>query len=98
MSFGSSIHSGRSADPAQITVTDAYVGPGFGYLDQATLASIRLLAGCEGILVDPTYSGKAFTCLIDQLRQGRFNDSEDIVFVHTGGTPLLFAYGEALLA
>ena len=87
-----------SADPAQITVTDAYVGPGFGYLDQATLDSIRLLAGCEGILVDPTYSGKAFTCLIDQLRQGRFNDSEDIVFVHTGGTPLLFAYGEALLA
>ncbi len=86
-----------NADPARITVTDAYVGAGFGYPDQATLDTIRLLAGSEGILVDPTYSGKGFTCLVDQLRQGRFADSEDIVFVHTGGTPLLFAYGDELL-
>jgi len=86
-----------AADPARITLTDAYVGPGFGYPDQATLDTIRLLAASEGILVDPTYSGKGFTCLVDQLRQGRFTESEDIVFVHTGGTPLLFAYGEELL-
>ena len=57
-----------------------------------------LLAQSEGILVDPTYSGKGLACLIDQVRQGRFRASENIVFVHTGGTPLLFAYGEALLA
>ena len=86
-----------AADPARIAVIDTYVGTGFGYLDQATLDTIRLLAASEGILVDPTYSGKGFTCLIDQLRQGRFTESEDIVFVHTGGTPLLFAYGEELL-
>ena len=64
-------------DPAQITVTDAYVGPGFGLPDAATLDAIRLLASCEGILVDPTYAGKAFACLIDQVRQGRFAAGED---------------------
>ena len=84
-------------DPAQITVTDDYVGRGFGIPDQSALDAIQLLASHEGILVDPTYSGKAFACLIDQLRQGRFADSEDIIFVHTGGTPLLFAYGEEVL-
>lgn len=87
-----------AADPAQIAVTDAYVGPGFGYPDPPTLNAIRLLAGTEGILVDPTYSGKAFACLVDQLQKGHFAGSEDIIFVHTGGTPLLFAYGEELLA
>ena len=86
-----------SADPALIKVTDEYVGRGFGHPEQRTLDAIRLLARHEGILVDPTYSGKAFACLVDQLRQGRFSNSEDIIFVHTGGTPLLFAYGEELL-
>lgn len=85
-------------DPRRIAVTDAYVGPGFGHLDRATLDSIRLLAQSEGIFVDPTYSGKGLACLIDQVRQGCFRASANIVFVHTGGTPLLFAYGEALLA
>ncbi len=84
-------------DPEHIAVTDAYVGPGFGHLDRATLDSIRLLAQREGIFVDPTYSGKGLACLIDQVRRGRFHASENIVFVHTGGTPLLFAYGEELV-
>ena len=84
-------------DPQRIVVTDEYVGPGFGHLDRATLDSIRLLAQSEGIFVDPTYSGKGLACLIDQVRQGRFRDSTNIVFVHTGGTPLLFAYGEELV-
>lgn len=84
-------------DPERVEVTDEYVGPGFGHLDRATLDSIRLLAQREGIFVDPTYSGKGLACLIDQVRQGRFRASKNIVFVHTGGTPLLFAYGEELV-
>ena len=83
--------------PTAIAVTDAYVGTGFGFPDPETLSALRLLAGNEGILVDPTYTGKAFACLIDLVRKGRFGADEDIVFVHTGGTPLLFAYGEELL-
>ena len=84
-------------DPEHIAVTDEYVGPGFGHLDRATLDSIHLLAQTEGIFADPTYSGKGLACLIDQVRQGRFRTSKNIIFVHTGGTPLLFAYGEELV-
>jgi 1-aminocyclopropane-1-carboxylate deaminase/D-cysteine desulfhydrase-like pyridoxal-dependent ACC family enzyme len=84
-------------DPERIRVDDGYVGPGFGYVDQATREAVLLLAREEGLLVDPTYTGKALAALLDQVRQGRFSRDEDLLFVHTGGTPLLFAYGRELL-
>lgn len=84
-------------DPSAIAVDDTYVGPGFGFMDGRTREAIQLLARTEAILVDPTYTGKAFAGLIDYIRQGRVRAGEDVVFVHTGGTPLVFAYGEQLL-
>ena len=84
-------------DMARIRVDDNYVGPGFGYLDEPTREAIRLLARTEAILVDPTYTGKAFAGLVDHVRKGELGKEEDVVFVHTGGTPLLFVYGEELV-
>lgn len=84
-------------DVARIRVDDNYVGPGFGYLDEPTREAIRLLARTEAILVDPTYTGKAFAGLVDHVRKGELRKGEDVVFVHTGGTPLLFVYGEELI-
>ena len=66
-------------------------------LDQPIRESINLLARSEGILLDPAYTGKAFATLLAHLRQGRLPADEDVVFVHTGGTPLTFVYGEDLL-
>ncbi len=86
-----------SADAARIEVNDHYVGPGFGHMDERTREAIHLLASTEAILVDPTYTGKAFSGLIDHIRQGRLKQGEDVVFIHTGGMPLLFMYGEELL-
>jgi 1-aminocyclopropane-1-carboxylate deaminase/D-cysteine desulfhydrase-like pyridoxal-dependent ACC family enzyme len=34
--------------------------------------------------------------LIDQVRQGRIGRGERVVFIHTGGTPALFAYAQDL--
>jgi 1-aminocyclopropane-1-carboxylate deaminase/D-cysteine desulfhydrase-like pyridoxal-dependent ACC family enzyme len=36
--------------------------------------------------------------LIDHIRRGRFAPEQRVVFVHTGGTPALFAYNEELAA
>jgi 1-aminocyclopropane-1-carboxylate deaminase/D-cysteine desulfhydrase-like pyridoxal-dependent ACC family enzyme len=55
-----------------------------------------MLAALEGLLFDPVYSGKALAGMIDLLRQGRFEAGESIVFVHTGGSPALFAYADQL--
>lgn len=91
---------GLTCDPPTtdgIRVDDRWVGPGFGILDGPTREAIGLLARTEGVLVDPTYTGKAFTGLLAEIREGRWAEDADVVFVHTGGTPLVFTYGQSLL-
>ena len=82
--------------PEDIDVTEAYVGPGYGIPTPGCLEAIALLARTEGILLDPSYSGKSMAGLIDHIRQGRFTSEQNVVFMHTGGTPALFAYNEQL--
>ena len=57
---------------------------------------MKLLAGTEGIILDPVYSAKAMAGLIDQVRKGRWSKDEKILFIHTGGTPAVFAYAQDL--
>ena len=57
-----------------------------------------MLARSEGILLDPIYSAKAMAALIDDARQGRLEPGRPVVFIHTGGTPALFAYRDAMVA
>lgn len=82
--------------PEQVDVTFDYIGPAYGELSGGGLEAIALLARTEGILLDPIYSGKAMAALIDDIRQGRRKPDESVVFIHTGGTPALFAYNEGL--
>lgn len=71
-----------------------YVGPGYGYFDEATASAIRYFARQEGILMGPVYTGKAGAGLLDLLEQGFFPPGSKILFIHTGGTPELFAWNE----
>jgi 1-aminocyclopropane-1-carboxylate deaminase/D-cysteine desulfhydrase-like pyridoxal-dependent ACC family enzyme len=57
---------------------------------------MALLARTEGILLDPIYSGKALAGLIDHVRRGKLTAEQNVVFVHTGGTPAIFAYNTEL--
>jgi len=43
-------------------------------------------------LLDPVYTGKAMTGLIDLVKRGFFKSKDAVVFIHTGGLPALFAY------
>jgi len=79
-----------------ITVLDDYTGPGYGKVDPPTVEAIRAVAGLEGILLDPVYTGKAMAGLLDLARQGRWRTGEAVAFLHTGGIPALFAYWETL--
>ena len=45
-----------------------------------------------GVLLDPTYTAKAMAALIADVRSGELTPEEAIVFLHTGGTPALFAH------
>jgi D-cysteine desulfhydrase family pyridoxal phosphate-dependent enzyme len=75
-----------------------YIGAGYGIVSPGCLEAIALLARTEGILLDPSYSGKAMAGLIDHIRHQRLNQDQKVVFVHTGGTPALFAYSDDLVS
>lgn len=80
-----------------VIVFDDYLGEGYGILTRGTTDAIGLVAREGGILLDPVYTGKAMSGLLDLAGQGYFGDRE-VVFLHTGGTPALFPYRERLLA
>ena len=73
-----------------------FAGPAYGVLTEGSREAIQLLARHEGLLLDPSYTGKTMAGLIAHIREGRWNEDHTIVFVHTGGTPALFAYSEEL--
>ncbi|MCB8823199.1 D-cysteine desulfhydrase family protein [Microvirga rosea] len=81
-------------DASKVQVNDRYVGAGYGIPYDGVLDSIRMLAGTEGVLLDPVYTGKAFTGLRELAEQGAFAPGETVVFIHTGGLPGLFAYSD----
>lgn len=53
--------------------------------------AIELFARTEGVLLEPTYTGKAAAGMIAAIRRGDFTAEDTVVFVHTGGLPGLFA-------
>ena len=82
----------------QITVTYGYKGEGYGIVGDLEREAIRLMARCEGIILDPVYAGRAFGVLLDLIRRGVFKRGETVMFWHTGGAPAVFAYARELTA
>jgi len=79
-------------DRADVVCFDQYVGPGYSLPTDAMVEAVKLFARTEAILLDPVYSGKTAAGLIDRIRQDHFNPGANILFLHTGGSPALFAY------
>ncbi|MEA5103989.1 D-cysteine desulfhydrase [Pantoea sp. S18] len=77
---------------APITLWDDYFAPRYGEPNEEGMAAVKLLARLEGIMLDPVYTGKAMAGLIDGIAQNRFRREGPLLFVHTGGSPALFAY------
>jgi D-cysteine desulfhydrase len=76
---------------------DAYLGPGYSLPTPEMAEAVRLTARTEGILLDPCYTGKAMAGLVDLVRKGYFRKEEQILFLHTGGVPALYAHRSEIL-
>ena len=74
-----------------------YAGDAYGVVTPSSKEAVVLAAQTEALALDPVYTGKTFGGLIDHIRQGQFTADQTVVFVHTGGTPALFAYGNEIL-
>jgi len=87
---------GAGFDEAMVEVVAGHAGPAYGVPHEATIEAIRLAGKSEALALDPVYSGKGLAGLIAMIRQGRWRNDEDVIFLHTGGAPALFAYQSAL--
>ncbi len=83
--------------PADINTTEDYVGAAYGVVTPEGREALALLARTEGVLLDPAYTAKAMAALIADARSGRLAPDSPVLFLHTGGTPAVFAYRDELL-
>lgn len=68
-----------------IKVIQGYQGEGYSKFGKNEVEIIRLIAENEGIILDPVYTAKAMKGLVGEVKKGRFNRDESILFIHTGG-------------
>jgi 1-aminocyclopropane-1-carboxylate deaminase/D-cysteine desulfhydrase-like pyridoxal-dependent ACC family enzyme len=80
----------------EIDLTFDFIPPGYGKSSREGHEALALVARTEGILLDPIYTAKAMAGLVSDVRRKTYSEGQNIVFVHTGGTPALFAYNEEL--
>jgi D-cysteine desulfhydrase len=84
---------GRDAEAAAaqeaLNFIDDYVLEGYGFYNNEILTTIREILTTDGIPLDPIYTGKAFYGMKEYIRTNQIRN-KNILFLHTGGTPLFF--------
>lgn len=72
---------------------DDYIVGGYGLYNDDIMETIRNMLFKEGLPLDPTYTGKAMTGMFKYISKNEINN-KNILFIHTGGTPLFFDFLE----
>ncbi|MFO7826005.1 MAG: pyridoxal-phosphate dependent enzyme [Cyclobacterium sp.] len=76
---------------------DEFSCGGYEKIDEKLLDTLRFSATCEGLILDPTYTGKAFYGLLELVDRKIIQPSSKILFLHTGGEINLFPYSNQLV-
>jgi 1-aminocyclopropane-1-carboxylate deaminase/D-cysteine desulfhydrase-like pyridoxal-dependent ACC family enzyme len=80
--------------PEDVINDGNYVGPAYAVPTPECMRAIKLLAETEGIMSDPVYVGKGLAGLIDHIETGKLGKRDTVIYLHTGGSPLLFCYAD----
>lgn len=83
-------------DAADVRVDDSVLAPGYGQINDAVSEAMALAAQREALLLDPVYSGRTLAGLVRLCRRNEISAQQRVLFIHTGGTPALFAYQQDL--
>ncbi len=88
----------RGEFPRELVKTDgSYWRPKYSLPNKRMIEAVQMLARLEGIPLDQTYTGKIMAGLIGLVRAGVYKKGENVLFMHTGGMPSLFAGTEMVL-
>jgi len=74
-----------------LTVTDRFVGAGYGIPTPESTTATTLWAQKAGVLLDPVYTAKAAAGLSAWIGEGRIETGDRVLFWHTGGQAALLA-------
>jgi D-cysteine desulfhydrase family pyridoxal phosphate-dependent enzyme len=88
---------GRLVEDDQVICHDDWLGPGYGRATESTFEAIALAGRLEGMIVDPVYTAKSLAGTIGLSRVGVFTKAQRVLWVHTGGLPAVFAYGDKMI-
>jgi D-cysteine desulfhydrase len=80
-----------------VRAVGGYWQPKYSVPNARMVEAVQLLARTEAIVLDPTYTGKAMAGLIGLVRDGTLRAGQNVLFLHTGGLPAVFADVPALL-
>ena len=81
-------------DAHDVEVRDEFRGE-YGVPTEAGREAILESARLEGLLLDSVYTGKAMAGLFGLARAGLLDPGVPVVFLHTGGVPILFSFDDA---
>lgn len=77
---------------ADLHLDTNFVGDAYGIPTENGKRAIHLLAELEGLFLCPVYTSKAMAGLINYIEKKKIGKEKTIVFIHTGGMPLVHAY------
>ncbi len=98
-------HAGRAAAhlglstnllAGDLTLTDRFVGAGYGIVTPALVDAVRTVARCHGIVLDPVYNAKTALALLEHAAGGEVAPGTTVVLFDTGGAPGIFPHHVAL--
>jgi D-cysteine desulfhydrase family pyridoxal phosphate-dependent enzyme len=68
----------------------------YGTMTEDGNQAINDTANLEGILLDPIYTGKVMAGLIDLINKNIVDKNIPVIFIHTGGMPIIFSFESEL--
>lgn len=78
-------------DDALLHLSTEFAGQGISHPDARAVEAIRFLGSKEGLLLDPTYTGKCMAGMLHMIRGKVFGQKGHVVYLHPGGMPAMFA-------
>ncbi|MFV0309990.1 MAG: 1-aminocyclopropane-1-carboxylate deaminase/D-cysteine desulfhydrase [Desertimonas sp.] len=76
--------------PDDVEIDTRWLGEEYGVPSVPGDEAIRWAALHGGWVLDRTYSGKGFAGVLGNAATGRWGPGDEVVFLHTGGSPALF--------
>lgn len=80
----------------EVTFLDDWIGNGYGETYPRLFDCIKQAANLDGLITDPTYTGKTLTAIFDLVDSNFIKKESKVLFWHTGGIFNTFEYYKEL--